>query len=50
MAEKLISDDDDQELIIKFADLDRTIGLEVIARLEQFANSLSVPVGAVAAG
>lgn len=49
MAEKLISEDDNRELMIKFADLDRAIGPEVVARLEQFANSLSLQAGTVAA-
>ncbi|MDE3068999.1 MAG: hypothetical protein KGJ60_15820, partial [Verrucomicrobiota bacterium] len=50
MAERLISEDDNRELMIKFSDLDRTIGPEVVARLEQFANSLSLQAGTVAAG
>ena len=50
MAEKLISEDDNRELIIKFTDLDRTIGPEVIERLEQFAGSLSPQAGDVAGG
>lgn len=50
LAEKLISEDDNRELMIKFADLDRTISPEVVARLEQFADGLSVQAGAVAAG
>lgn len=41
MAEKVISEDDNRELMIKFADLDRAIGSEVIARLEEFAGGLS---------
>lgn len=41
MAETLISEEDDHDLIVKFADLDRAIGPETIARLEQFADSLS---------
>lgn len=40
MAEKLISADDNRELLGKFADLDRTIGPDVVTRLEQFANRL----------
>lgn len=43
MAEKLISEDDNRELMIKFGDLDRAIGPELVARLEQFARSLSLP-------
>jgi len=50
MAEKLISKDDNRELMIKFADLDRAIGPEVVARLEQFAGSLSLQAGTVTAG
>jgi hemerythrin-like domain-containing protein len=50
MAEKLISEDDNRELMVKFTDLDRTIGPEVIARLEQFAGSLSPQAGNVADG
>jgi len=41
MAEKLITETDNQELIEDFAALDRKIGVNVIARLEQFAGSLS---------
>lgn len=41
MAEKLITEADNMELKEKFAALDRKIGPEVIARLEQFAGSLS---------
>ena len=50
MAEKLISEDDNRELMIKFADLDRAIGPEVVTRLEQFAGSLSLQAGTAAAG
>ena len=50
VAEKLISDDDNRELMIKFGDLDRAIGPGVVARLEQFATSLSLQVGTAAAG
>jgi hemerythrin-like domain-containing protein len=50
MAEKLISEDDNRELLIQFADLDRAIGPEVVARLEQFAGSLSLQAGTAAAG
>ncbi|MDE3067098.1 MAG: hemerythrin domain-containing protein [Verrucomicrobiota bacterium] len=42
LAEKVISEDDDRELLGKFADLDRAIGPGVIARLEQFAGGLSL--------
>ncbi|MGH8024617.1 MAG: hypothetical protein ACRED1_13595, partial [Limisphaerales bacterium] len=48
MAEKLISEEDDHDLIIKFADLDRAIGPETIARLEQFSHSLCASGGAAA--
>lgn len=50
MAEKLISEDENRELMIQFADLDRAIGPEVVARLEQFAGSLSLQAGTAAAG
>lgn len=50
MAEKLISDDDNRELMVKFADLDRAIGPDIVARLEQFAGSLSLQAGTVTAG
>lgn len=50
MAEKLISEDDNRELLIQFADLDRAIGPEVVARLEQFAGSLSLQAGTASAG
>lgn len=50
MAEKLISEDDNREMMIKFADLDRSIGPEVVARLEQFAGSLSAQAGTVVTG
>lgn len=49
MAKKLISVDDNRELLIKFAKLDQAIGPAVITRLEQFANSLSLQAGTVAA-
>lgn len=48
MAEKLISEDDNRELMIKFGDLDRVIGPEVVTRLEQFADSLSLQAGTAA--
>lgn len=50
LAEKLVSDDDNRELMIKFADLDRAIGPEVVARLEQFAGSLSLQAGIASPG
>jgi hemerythrin-like domain-containing protein len=45
MAEKLITETDNEELKEKFADLDRNIGLDIIARLEKFAESLSFQAG-----
>ncbi len=45
MAEKLVTEVDDRELNDKFAALDRKIGADVIARLEQFAGSLSFQSG-----
>lgn len=45
MAEKLVTEADNQELKEKFAALDRKIGADVIARLEQFAGSLSFQLG-----
>lgn len=45
MAEKLVTEADNQELKEKFAALDRKIGADVIARLEQFAGSLSFQSG-----
>jgi hemerythrin-like domain-containing protein len=45
MAEKLITETDNEELKEKFADLDRKIGPDVIGRLEQFAGSLSFQAG-----
>ena len=50
MAEKLISEDDNRELMIKFAELDRAIGPEVVARLEQFAGGLSPQTEVITAG
>ena len=41
MAEKLVTETDNQKLKEKFAALDRKIGADVVARLEQFAGSLS---------
>ncbi|MCX6923604.1 MAG: hemerythrin domain-containing protein [Verrucomicrobia bacterium] len=40
MADKVLTAADQEELTEKFADVDNTIGLDVIARLEQFAKSL----------
>jgi hemerythrin-like domain-containing protein len=45
MAEKLITESDDEELKQKFADLDCKIGLETIKRLENFAQSLGFQTG-----
>lgn len=45
MAEKLVTEADNQELKEKFAALDRKIGADVIARLEQFAGRLSFQLG-----
>ena len=45
MAERLITEVDDRQLQQQFADLDRTFGRDVIARLEQFAGSLSFQAG-----
>ncbi len=45
MAERLITEVDDRQLQQQFADLDRTFGGDVIARLEQFAGSLSFQAG-----
>ena len=41
MAEKLVTENDNQDLKEKFAALDRKIGADIVARLEQFAGSLS---------
>lgn len=41
MAEKLVTENDDEDLKEKFAALDRKIGADIVARLEQFAGSLS---------
>lgn len=41
MAERLLTEADDRELQTRFADLDRAIGPDAIARLEHFARSLS---------
>ncbi len=45
MAERLLTETDGQELSAQFAALDRTIGPEVLQRLEQFAQSLSFQAG-----
>lgn len=49
MAEKLVTEADDQEFKKQFADLDRKLGAEAVARLEQFASSLSFQTDAAAA-
>ena len=41
MANRVLMEADQKELSEKFADVDRTIGPDVIARLEKFAKSLS---------
>jgi hemerythrin-like domain-containing protein len=41
MADKILTNADQKELSEKFAEVDRTIGLDVIARMEQFAKSLA---------
>jgi hemerythrin-like domain-containing protein len=41
MADKVLTTADQTELCEKFAELDRAIGSETIARLEQFARSLA---------
>lgn len=45
MAEKLVTETDNQALKEKFDALDRRIGADIIARLEQFAGSLSFQAG-----
>jgi hemerythrin-like domain-containing protein len=56
MADKLLTSADQKELGEKFAEVDRTIGLHVVARLERFASSLTahtfptVTAGAVSSG
>lgn len=45
MAEKLISEEDNQELTEQFAELDRGIGRDLIVRLEQFAESFPLQAG-----
>lgn len=47
MAQRLLTRADNQELKKQFADLDREIGPATIARLEEFANSLSFQTGLV---
>lgn len=45
MANQVLTEADQQELCEQFAEVDRPLGLDVIARLEQFARSL-VPIAA----
>jgi hemerythrin-like domain-containing protein len=40
MADKVLTEADQKELSEKFAEVDKSIGLETVARLEQFAKSL----------
>ena len=42
MADKVLTPADQKELGEKFAEVDRAIGLDVVARLEQFARNLTV--------
>ena len=44
MADKVLTPADQKELGEKFAEVDRAIGLDVIARLEQFAKSLAARI------
>ena len=41
MAERVLSDADKEDLGQKFVEVDRAIGLDVVARLERFAKSLA---------
>jgi hemerythrin-like domain-containing protein len=41
MADKILTEADQKELSAKFAEVDKSIGLEVVARMERFAKSLS---------
>jgi hemerythrin-like domain-containing protein len=50
MADKVLTESDQQELSEKFAELDKSIGLEAVARLERFAKSLSEGPAAPPAG
>lgn len=50
MAEKLVSGEDNRELVAKFAELDRAIGLETVERLEQFAQRLGSRPGSLVIG
>ena len=42
MADKVLTAADNKELADKFAEVNRAIGLETIARLETFAKSLAM--------
>ena len=50
MADKVFTEADQQELSEKFAEVDKSIGLEAVARLERFAKSLSQGPAAPPAG
>ena len=41
MADRILTKADQKELIEKFSEVDRSVGLEVIARLERFAKGLA---------
>ncbi|MCX6904805.1 MAG: hypothetical protein NTW03_15260 [Verrucomicrobia bacterium] len=41
MADKVLTEADQQELSEKFTEVDRAVGLDVVARLETFARSLA---------
>jgi hemerythrin-like domain-containing protein len=41
MADKILTEADQKELSEKFAEVDRSIGLDVVARMERFAKSLA---------
>ena len=41
MADKILTEADQKELSEKFSEVDRSVGLEVIARLERFAKGLA---------
>jgi len=51
MADRILTATDQAELTEKFTEVDRAIGLDVLARLEQFARNLAAPTPpTVAAG
>jgi hemerythrin-like domain-containing protein len=50
MADKALTEADQKELSEKFAEVDRSIGLEVVARMERFAKSLAHGPAGQAAG